>query len=160
MLAGALATALLLGSCCLTVFGQADTPADLKSQIKQDIGFLKSNVFSFWQQHGLDSEFGGFHGTLDRTGSPVSSTEKGLVQQARHTWYVRISPCMLIHSSATSAAPIQGLRVSTGTTRIQVWFAFGPNATAATKHACVHAAGLHLQANVWCFSWTLLHPGT
>jgi hypothetical protein len=52
MLAGALATALLLGSCCLTVFGQADSPADLKSQIKQDIGFLKSNVFSFWQQHG------------------------------------------------------------------------------------------------------------
>jgi mannose/cellobiose epimerase-like protein (N-acyl-D-glucosamine 2-epimerase family) len=58
MLAGALATALLLGSCCL----------------------------SFWQQHGLDSEFGGFHGTLDRAGTPVSPTNKGLIEQTRHIW--------------------------------------------------------------------------
>lgn len=60
--------------------------AELKSRILEDVGFLKGNVFNFWQLHGLDSESGGFHGTLDRAGKPISPTTKSLVQQARHVW--------------------------------------------------------------------------
>jgi mannobiose 2-epimerase len=40
----------------------------------------------FWIQHGPDNQHGGFHGELDRHGSPMGNGEKGLVQHARHLW--------------------------------------------------------------------------
>ena len=43
-------------------------------------------VIAFWSKHGPDREFGGFHGTLDRTGAPVAPTDKGVIQTARHLW--------------------------------------------------------------------------
>lgn len=47
---------------------------------------LTSDMSSFWVQHGLDVQWGGFHGTLDRTGGATQPYDKGLVQQARHMW--------------------------------------------------------------------------
>jgi hypothetical protein len=79
------ATVLLL---CCTVQAADDSEVQLKQRIKQDISFLKDNVFSFWQRYGLDKEHGGFHGTLDRSGAAISPTDKGLIQQTRHIWYV------------------------------------------------------------------------
>ena len=53
----------------------------------------------FWLTRGLDLEYGGVYGTLDRDGNPVEgltlgvvngyaidSTDKGIIQQARHLW--------------------------------------------------------------------------
>lgn len=75
---------LLLLRLAAPVHCQSQTEAALKAQIKGDVASIKANVFSFWQQHGLDSDFGGFHGTLTRAGAATSPTTKGIIQQARH----------------------------------------------------------------------------
>jgi hypothetical protein len=51
-----------------------------------DLAETRQSIYGFWQQNGPDERFGGFHGTLDRSGSPVAPTYKGIVQQARHVW--------------------------------------------------------------------------
>jgi hypothetical protein len=56
------------------------------SGVLQDLEFLRLNVLEFWARHGLDNEFGGIHGTLDRAGAAISPPSKGLIQQARHIW--------------------------------------------------------------------------
>lgn len=61
---------------------RAAAPVDLRGQING----LASTTFGFWQRHGLDTQHGGFHGTLGRDGTPLKPTKKGLVQTARHLW--------------------------------------------------------------------------
>lgn len=51
---------------------------------------LRRSIFCFWAAHGPDVEHGGFHATLSRSGEAVAPTDKGVVQQARHTWCVII----------------------------------------------------------------------
>lgn len=45
------------------------------------IADMRKSLFQFWLQHGPDEQYGGFHGTVDRQGSPISPTNKTLVQQ-------------------------------------------------------------------------------
>jgi mannobiose 2-epimerase len=47
---------------------------------------LSVGLIDFWKAHGIDHEFGGFHGTVDREGNPKEPTDKGLIQQSRHLW--------------------------------------------------------------------------
>ncbi len=47
---------------------------------------LSEQSTAFWLRYGPDRVHGGFHGTLDRDGSPVEPSDKGLIQQARHLW--------------------------------------------------------------------------
>jgi hypothetical protein len=54
----------------------------LRSRLVQ----LADRTLSFWLEHGPDVTFGGFHGTLNRQGSPIGPDDKGLIQQARHLW--------------------------------------------------------------------------
>ncbi len=57
---------------------------------------------SFWLTHGLDTQYGAFHGSIDRQGSPGAGTGKGLVQQARHLYGM----CQL-YSTDPTAAPAE-----------------------------------------------------
>jgi len=66
---------------------------------------LALEVATFWKTHGLDAEYGGFHGMHDRNGQPVLGAEKGLIQQSRHlwtfsTWYERREPTPEIRALA------------------------------------------------------------
>ena len=60
---------------------------------------LRDDLLGFWLKHGLDLVHGGGYGLLDREGKPVeglalgtvngypiTSTDKGIVQQGRHLW--------------------------------------------------------------------------
>jgi len=51
-----------------------------------DLDTLTDSTFSFWEQHGVDKECGGFHGTLNEAGAPTDPDSKGLVQTARHVY--------------------------------------------------------------------------
>lgn len=42
---------------------------------------MSKSVFEFWLMHGPDTQFGGFHATLDRQGNPVNPTSKTIIQQ-------------------------------------------------------------------------------
>jgi hypothetical protein len=79
---------LLASSCSRTASAQSSSTSDaeLEAAILQDLETLRVNVLSFWMRYGLDNEFGGVHGTLNRSGSPVTPTAKGLIQQTRHIW--------------------------------------------------------------------------
>lgn len=66
--------------------GATSAQAGNESGVLQDVEFLRLNVLEFWARHGLDDEFGGIHGTLDRAGAAVPPQSKGLIQQARHIW--------------------------------------------------------------------------
>ncbi|PNH02403.1 N-acylglucosamine 2-epimerase [Tetrabaena socialis] len=46
------------------------------------------DIYTFWMNHGPDPEYGGFYGTLDRRGQAVEPTDKSLVQQSRHLWFL------------------------------------------------------------------------
>lgn len=68
---------------------------------------LAERTMAFWVEHGPDTAFGGFHGSLDRLGNPASPDNKGLVQQARQlwtlsTWYERRDPSPEIEALAAS----------------------------------------------------------
>lgn len=47
---------------------------------------LLEDSMAFWLRHGPDPLTGGYHGALDRFGSPVPGAPRGLVQQSRHLW--------------------------------------------------------------------------
>jgi cellobiose epimerase len=47
---------------------------------------LAQRTMDFWLEHGPDTTFGGFHGTLDRQGNPIAPTDKGLIQEVRQLW--------------------------------------------------------------------------
>ncbi|HEY4159680.1 MAG TPA: AGE family epimerase/isomerase, partial [Polyangiaceae bacterium] len=47
---------------------------------------LARSEFEFWATHGPDPKYGGFYGTLDRAGQPITPSNKGLIQQARQLW--------------------------------------------------------------------------
>lgn len=47
---------------------------------------LALELIEFWTSKGVDRDFGGFHGTIDRAGEPKEPTDKGLIQQSRHLW--------------------------------------------------------------------------
>jgi mannobiose 2-epimerase len=69
---------------------------------------LSTQLVGFWKTHGVDREFGGFHGTLDRAGVPKEPTDKGIVQQSRHlwtfsSWYERREPSDEIRAIADAS---------------------------------------------------------
>ena len=47
---------------------------------------LSAGIVAYWLGRGVDRESGGFHGRLDRKGSPTEPSDKSVVQQARHLW--------------------------------------------------------------------------
>ncbi|WIA09790.1 hypothetical protein OEZ85_009165 [Tetradesmus obliquus] len=51
-----------------------------------DLAAIRRSVYHFWACNGLDEAYGGFHGTLQRDGSPTPPADKGLVQGTRHAW--------------------------------------------------------------------------
>lgn len=68
---------------------------------------LAARTFAFWFEHGPDSVFGGFHGTLSRRGDPIAPEDKGLIQETRHlwmlsTWYERRERSAVIAALAAS----------------------------------------------------------
>lgn len=81
-----LITCFLLGSCQLLHAAPTDSSSSLTGSVLKDLGHIRENIYSFWQQLGPDERFGGFYGTLDRAGEPRAPTSKGLVQEARHVW--------------------------------------------------------------------------
>lgn len=87
----------------------------LKSAVLGDAGFLASNVFSFWQQHGLDSEYGGFHGTLDRAGTAVAPTSNLLALEGHNS---ADTPCLV--SVAASGVLVCALRKAFGRSVVDV----------------------------------------
>ncbi|GAF69929.1 unnamed protein product [marine sediment metagenome] len=54
--------------------------------IRTRVHTLGDEVITFWKEKGPDPEHGGFYGTLDRTGTPITPTDKGLTQEIRHLW--------------------------------------------------------------------------
>jgi cellobiose epimerase len=69
--------------------GAPALPAALVSRLsglRTRLAELAERTLSFWLEHGPDTEFGGFHGTLNRQGNPIAPDDKGLIQQARHLW--------------------------------------------------------------------------
>ncbi len=54
--------------------------------LSERLGVLAARTQAFWVEHGPDSTFGGFHGTLNRSGNPIAPDDKGLIQQVRHLW--------------------------------------------------------------------------
>jgi mannobiose 2-epimerase len=70
----------------LVFLAVATARAAAEADLLKQIDGLTSSTFGFWQRHGLDAEYGGFHGTLSRDGTPIRPTKKGLVQTARHLW--------------------------------------------------------------------------
>lgn len=76
--------ALLLPTACSGVQAAGDR-AQLSS-IQKDLAAVRESIYRFWRQHGVDETFGGFHGTLDRSGAAVVPSYKGIVQTARHAW--------------------------------------------------------------------------
>lgn len=54
--------------------------------VLDDIHYIRQQIHSFWQRHGPDVRYGGFHGTLDRSGAAILPTAKDLVQETRHIW--------------------------------------------------------------------------
>jgi hypothetical protein len=79
---------LLAAGCSHAALAQSNSTSDaeLKAAILQDLETLRLNVLSFWLRYGLDDELGGIHGTLNRSGCPITPTAKGLIQQTRHIW--------------------------------------------------------------------------
>jgi len=55
---------------------------DFRERIIKQSNFIEN----FWVLYGFDSEYGGFYGTLDRTGTPIEPEVKGLIQTSRHLW--------------------------------------------------------------------------
>lgn len=47
---------------------------------------LKTGILDFWLTHGPDAVRGGFHGALDRQGTPDLQSPRSLVQQSRILW--------------------------------------------------------------------------
>lgn len=56
------------------------------AEIRQRAGSLADSAARFWLTYGVDKKYGGFHGTLDKSGKVVPPEDKFLVQQARHLW--------------------------------------------------------------------------
>ena len=106
--AGLLVTSIATCLLCLICAGQLGLAASSPSSSQQQGGLattaagdsvadMRRNVFQFWLQHGPDQQYGGFHGTLDRQGSPISPTNKTLVQQVTDT--AKQQRLALVHSA-------------------------------------------------------------
>lgn len=79
--------ALFLPTACSASGVQAAGDTAQLSSIQKDLAGVRESIYRFWRQHGVDETFGGFHGTLDRSGAAVVPyTYKGIVQTARHAW--------------------------------------------------------------------------
>lgn len=80
----------LLQAYCGSTGQSALTGAPAADRLTQgllaDLADTRQSIYDFWKQNGPDERFGGFFGTLDRSGSSVAPTYKGIVQQARHVW--------------------------------------------------------------------------
>ncbi len=66
----------------MAVASRGQRPASLDSPKGQQdlLAAWRNDIFTFWSKHGPDAQ-GGFHGTLDRIGTPIAPTTKSLVQQ-------------------------------------------------------------------------------
>lgn len=47
---------------------------------------MARGVVEFWLEHGVDTRYGGFLGTVDAQGKAMPPDDKGLIQQTRHLW--------------------------------------------------------------------------
>lgn len=47
---------------------------------------LRYGILKFWMDHGVDRQYGGMLGWLDREGHPLAPGTKSVVQQARSVW--------------------------------------------------------------------------
>lgn len=56
------------------------------ARIQLRLDRLASELVQFWLRHGIDYQYGGFHGTLDRAGRAVEPSHKNLITQARYLW--------------------------------------------------------------------------
>ncbi len=66
-----------------------NSPNDINNQLKeiQDrVYFLGNDIFKFWLKNGPDKLNGGFYGTLDKNGKPISPNNKGIIAMSRHLW--------------------------------------------------------------------------
>lgn len=80
------------------------------SEIEKILKNEAQQIMDFWLCHGPDDRFGGFHGTLDRTGLPVPPYEKTLIQQARHLWTLS---SVFRHSPPSNSEKIKQIAYST-----------------------------------------------
>ena len=55
-------------------------------RIKGEVLNLNKKLYEFWKSNGPDTDYSGFYGAHNSNGSPVSSKDKGIIQQARHLW--------------------------------------------------------------------------
>jgi mannobiose 2-epimerase len=75
--------------------------------LRARLASLGEETFEFWRTHGPDPVWGGFYGTVDRTGKKAVPTDKGLIQTARHLWamsmwYQRKKPTLEVKALADS----------------------------------------------------------
>ncbi|MBN2519042.1 MAG: AGE family epimerase/isomerase [Bacteroidales bacterium] len=77
--------------CCIIslVYSKQKTtdiyiPSLIDIQHKSDE--LGQNIINFWINKGLDTVSGGFYGTLDKEGKPISPNNKGIIAMSRHLW--------------------------------------------------------------------------
>lgn len=54
--------------------------------ISNNLGELSKGVENFWNARGLDTEYSGFYGTLNREGESIQPDTKSLLQQSQHLW--------------------------------------------------------------------------
>jgi mannobiose 2-epimerase len=81
------------------------TAEEILSDVLPRLNGLAARAFAFWAQHGPDRKYGGVHATLDRQGTPVEPTDKGVIQQARQLWtasmwYARREPSAAVKQLA------------------------------------------------------------
>lgn len=54
--------------------------------MQQRLRVMGDDIIEFWLTHGIDEQYGGVYGTIDRTGNNIDPRTKGLIQEARHLW--------------------------------------------------------------------------
>jgi mannobiose 2-epimerase len=64
----------------------APGPARLREWRDRLAAHLEQGILAFWLRHGPDEARGGFHGGLDRTGTPNPEADRSLVQLSRILW--------------------------------------------------------------------------
>lgn len=84
-----------------------DGDAQRIKALRQRVDLLLEDATRFWLNHGRDTEFGGFHGTLNRFGEPIEPSNKGLVQQARHLWTLSAYHRMATAADASRKAALK-----------------------------------------------------
>ena len=84
---------LVIASIFLSSMSKADVKHNSQEaeaaliRIKDRTHKLALKIADFWIANGLDKAGGGIYGYHDIHGNPENSSDKGLIQQARHLWF-------------------------------------------------------------------------